>query len=317
MRTYLISDDDVLVDDPQAELRRQMAALDAEAKSHWWDDAWRREKIHDMATVTLEGFRHENLIGLMTDVERVADGEPITVEEVTGLDVFHTSVGGRIRESSLTERVWALPQDYLGYHLVELEEKMRSGFAKKSADIVRLAVMQLDAGVNRRYVKAIQAAIPGTSSPFYGEAAGLSLPMLNTFISEVKDEPGVMDNVAIFGRATMVDQIMHELLDQNGFLPETNEEMLRRGVLGTYFGCPIIKLKNYRDRYDRAFIPGNELYVAARNATKVGFWGGLFAQDWDEPGGWYWHAHGRMTFGMAVHKRRWIRRLVDTSLSAN
>lgn len=311
MRTYQIKDEDLDLDDPQAELKAQMRALDAEAKEMWWDDAWRRERIQDAATLIYQGFKHESLIDYMADVERVGKGEPITVEEVAGLEVFHTTVGGRIRESSLTERIWALPQDYLGFHLVELEEKMESGFSRKMAQVKDFAIQQLDAGVNRRFIKAIQAAIPSTS-PFYGEAAGLSLPMLNTMISEVKDENGA-EGVTIFGRATMTDQIVFELMGQNGFTPQTNEELLRKGVLGTYLGCPIVTLKNYRDRYDRAFIPGNELFVAAQGATKVGLWGGLFAQDWDQPGGWYWHSHGRLTFGMAVRKRRWMRRLVDTN----
>lgn len=314
MHTVQINDSDLAVNDADAELRRQMAALDAEAREHWWDQDWRKSKITDMATVIYEGFKHENLIGQMADVENVAEGEAITIEEVTGLSVVHTSIGARIKESSLTERIWALPQDYLGYHLVELEEKMQAGFARKSGQIINLAVQQMDAGVNKRFIEMIRMALPDTSD-YYGEANGLSLPMLQAYIAEVQDEVGAED-VAIFGRHTMVNQIVTELLDQNGFTPETNEQMLRNGVLGTYLGARIIKLRNYRDRYRRAFIPGNELYVAARGASKVGFWGGLFQQEWDEPGGWYWHAHGRRKLGMAVRKREWMRRIVDTGRPA-
>lgn len=314
MHTVQITDGDLAVNDENAELRRQMAALDAEAREHWWDQGWRKEKITDMATVIYEGFKHENLIGQMADVENVAEGEAITVEEITGSGVVHTAIGARIKESSITERVWALPQDYLGYHLVELEEKMQSGFAKKSGQIINLAVQQMDAGVNKRFIEMIRMAIPDTSD-YYGEANGLSLPMLQGYIAEVQDEVGAED-VTIFGRHTMVNQIVTELLDQNGFTPETNEQMLRNGVLGTYLGAKIIKLRNYRDRYRRPFIPGNELYVAAKGATKVGFWGGLFQQEWDEPGGWYWHAHGRRKLGMAVRKREYIRRIVDTGRGA-
>lgn len=314
MHTVQINDTDLALNDETAALRRQMAALDAEAREHWWDSSWRKDKITDIATVIYEGFRHENLIGQMAEVENAAEGEAITVEEISGLSVVHTAIGARIKESSLTERIWALPQDYLGYHLVELEEKMQSGFARKSGQIINLAVTQMDAGVNKRFIEMIRRAIPDTSD-YYGEANGLSLPMLQAYIAEVQDEVGAEDAV-IYGRHTMINQIVTELLDQNGYFPETNEQLLRKGVIGEYLGCKIVKLRNYRDRFRRPFIPGNELYISSKFATKVGFWGGLFQQEWDEPGGWYWHAHGRRKLGMAVRKPEWIRRIVDTGRPA-
>ena len=53
--------------------------------------------------------------------------------------------------------------------------------------------------------------------------------------------------MTILGRTTMTDQIVDALMGTGGntagFFPETNETLLRQGVLGVYRGARIITLK--------------------------------------------------------------------------
>jgi hypothetical protein len=188
-------------------------------------------------------------------------------------------MGGQIDQSSITEDIWEMPRDYVGFHVSELEEKLESGFSRASANIVSLAIEQMDAAINARLLRLFQAAIPDNTSPYYITAAGLSLASLNTAIAEVQDESR-SDIVSIIGRSTMTGQIIDELADLNGFTPETNEEMLRNGRLGVYRGANIIRLRNFRNAAGVSMFPANELYVVGTDAAKVGFWGGLRAQEW-------------------------------------
>lgn len=299
----------------RAKLREQMAILDAEVKANWYDPAYRAKKIEDVAQTIFEGFMHENLLPLMTTVETADEGERITIEEVKGLETFWVSIGGQIDQSVLTEEVWELQRDYIGFHVAELEEKIRSGFSRTTATLIQLAIDQMDAAINQRLFALFQAAIPGISSPFYVGTAGLSLPALNTAITEVQDE-SKSDMVSLVGRATMVNQIMDELADLNGFTPETNEEMLRLGRIGSYRGANIVKLRNHRDKDGNSFVPANELMVVGTDASKTGFWGGMISKEWVEQGGWHWHHLGRRTVGMALNHPERVRRVVDTSLAA-
>lgn len=147
----------------------------------------------------------------------------------------------------------------------------------------------------------------------------MSLAALNTALREVRDESKVFD-LAIVGRSTMTDQIMDELLgtsyNGSGFLPETNEQLVQRGVLGTYRGAKIITLRNFQDDEDVSFFPANEMYVIARDASKFAFWGGLMSKEYVEDDNWYWHYLARRDFGGVVHRPERARRIVDTSLSA-
>ena len=295
----------------EAQVRAAMARLDAEANEHWWDQEWRTAQARTIATTSYEGFAHENLLPLLADVQTVSKGHRITVEDVRGLDVFWINNGGQIDESTIQDRVWDLRPDRLGYHVTELNEKMQSGFSRSSSLLVSLAIKQMDAAINKRLFGLYQAAIPGNSSPYYISGAGLSLPALDQAITEVKDE-AMTDDVSIIGRATMTDQIITELQDRNGFTPATNEDLLQ-GVLARYRGARIVSLKNYRDSRNRPFIPGNEMIVAAPGAAKVGFWGGLESQEWSEQGGFYWHNFGHRQVGMALAKKAWVRRIVDTT----
>ena len=297
---------------PEAEKRATEAAIDKMASERWFVDDWRLAQAAVMSQTIFEGFDTENLLGLMADVEYPNDEDRITFDEVRGLKMYFVSEGGQIDESRLTEQTWELPRDYIGFQLVELVSKLRSGFSRRSQDIVNLAIKQMLVAVNRRLWGVYQQAIPSTGSPYYASGNGVSLPQIDTAIMEVQDEAQT-DNVTIIGRKVMLQQIINELRDQNVFAPETNEEMIRRGKLGTYNGATLVQLTNYKDSDDVSLIPGNELMVVAPDAAKVAFWGSTYTEEYNEQGGFYWHYMGRRTFGMALRKPEWVRRIVDTS----
>ena len=112
----------------------------------------------------------------------------------------------------------------------------------------------------------------------------------------------------------MINQMFKDLLAANNFTPETNEQLLRSGVIGIYKGARVIRLRNFKNDAGTPYFPNNELYVVGRDASKFGFWGGLTTKEWVEQGGWYWHLLGRRLAGGAVYRRDRIRRIVDTSL---
>ncbi|MBP7629537.1 MAG: hypothetical protein KA758_03720 [Acidimicrobiales bacterium] len=295
-----------------AELAQKIAILDAEARENWYNDEWRAEHIHDVQTTIFEGFTHESLLGLMSTVETVDEGERIVIEEVRGLKVWFVSAGGQIDESTITSESAELRRDFVGYHVNERTEKIRSGFSRQMATMATLAISQMDAAINQRLLGAFQAAIDN-ASPYYISGAGLSLPALNTAITEVVDE--TLDGpVTVVGRGTMVDQIVNELQDLNGFTPASNEEILRTGRLGEYRGTNIVRLKNHKDADGNSFFPDNEMFVLGADASKTGFWGGMHSAEWTTPEGFYTNILGVRTFGCAVHHPERARRIVDTSL---
>ena len=292
--------------------RAQIEAINADARENWYDPTWRRQMLQAMHEIVWEGFQHENLLALYSSVESVEEYEEITIEEVRGLEVFWVSEGGNIEQSTMTERVWRLQRDFVGFHVSELIRKMRNGFARNQENMIDLAITQMDASINSRLFRTIQAAVPN-GSPYYSQATALTLPTLNTMLNEVEDET-LGEGVAIVGRAKMVNQIM-DLVEASGtYAPETNEDIVQRGMMGRYRGAPIIKLKNHRDLRDVPFFPENEFYVIGTDASKVGFWGGLTSMEWDEQGGWYWHHLGRREAGFAVHHPERLRRFVDTDI---
>ena len=299
-------------------LRAKIDLVNKDAFENWDDPAWRREMAQEMTTTIYEGFQHENLLSLMAEVENAPFDGRVFVKEVKGLRAFWVARGGYIEASSMKAQVMELPRDTIGFHVYEFEDKLRTSFAESQATLVDLGVQRLDAEVNLRVLSLFQAAVPD-SSDYYISGAGLSLTSLNTAMREVRDESQGFE-IAIIGRSTMTDQIMDELLggsnNGSGFIPETNEQMVRRGVLGTYRGARIITLKNYKDDEDVAFFPANELYVVARDASKFAFWGGLLSKEYVEDDNWYWHYLARRDFGGVVHRPERLRRIVDTSLTA-
>ena len=305
-------------EEERKELRAKIDLVNKDAFENWDDPAWRREMAQEMTTTIYEGFQHENLLSLMAEVENAPFDGRVFVKEVRGLRAFWVARGGYIEASSMKAQVMELPRDTIGFHVYEFEDKLRTSFAESQATLVDLGIQRLDAEVNLRVLSLFQAAVPD-SSDYYISGAGLSLDSLNTAMREVRDESQGFE-IAIVGRSTMTDQIIDELLGSagngTGFIPETNEQMVRRGVLGTYRGARIVTLKNYKDDEDVAFFPANELYVVARDASKFAFWGGLLSKEYEEDDNWYWHFLARRDFGGVVHRPERLRRIVDTSLSA-
>lgn len=299
-------------------LREAVDKVNREAAENWDDPQWRREMAQEMTETIYEGFQHENLLSLMSTVENAGFNDRIFVKEVRGLRAFWVARGGHIEQSTMHAEVMELPRDTIGFHVSEFEDKLRTNFAETQATLVELGIQRMDAEVNARVLALFQAAVPN-SSDYYITGAGVSLTALNTGLREVRDESKSFE-VAIIGRSTMTDQILDELLggsnNGSGFLPESNEEMVRRGVLGTYRGARIITIKNFKDDEDVSFFPANEMFIVSRDASKMAFWGGLLSKEYVEDDNWYWHYLARRDFGGVVHRPARIRRIVDTSIDA-
>jgi hypothetical protein len=299
----------------RAELRAKVKKLNEEASLNWQNPKWRQEMAAEMTVTIQEGFEHENLLSLLAEVENAGFNDRVLVQEVRGLRAFWVARGGYIEASTLQRSVVEIQRDTIGFHVSEFEDKLITNFAETQATLVELGIQRMDAEVNRRLLALLQAAIPD-SSPYYLDDNGVSLATLNTALREVQDESR-SGEIAIVGRSTMTSQIIDELLGSNsngsGFLPETNEQLVRRGVLGVYRGARIITLRNFKDDQDVPFFPANEMYVIGRDASKFAFWGEMMSKEYDEPDNWYWHYLARRDFGGMVHRPERIRRIVDTN----
>lgn len=300
------------------ELKEKVQRANEIAAANWDDPAWRREMAQELTETIYLGFEHENLLMYMTQVENADFNARVFLKEVKGLRAFWVARGGYIESSTVYADVLEVPRDTIGFHVYEFEDKLRTNFAETQATLVELGVQRLDAMVNLRMLGLLQAAVP-LNSQYTLQGAGLNLTTLNTALTQVRDESRDFE-VAVVGRSTMTDQIIDGLMGSSqqgaGFFPETNEDLLRRGVLGTYRGAKIITLKNYRDDTDTPFFPANELWVIARDASKFAFWGGLLSKEYTEQDAWYWHYLARRDFGGVVHRPSRLRRIVDTSQQA-
>lgn len=301
-------------DDQRKDLREKLAAVNAEAAANWDNATWRREMAQELTETIYWGFEHENLLSLFAQVENAPFDGRVFVKEVRGLQAFWVARGGYIEASTMHAEVVEIPRDTIGFHVYEMEDKLRTSFGETQATLTELGAQRMDAEVNLRVLRLFQAAIP-SSSDNYISGAGLSLAALNTGMREVRDRT-LDGTITIIGRATMTDQIIDEIVGANngtGFLPETNEQLLRQGVLGVYRGARIVTMKNYLDDQDTAFFPANEMYVVGRDASKFAFWGGLLSKEFTEEDNWYWHYLARRDFGGMVHRPDRLRRIVDTS----
>lgn len=302
----------------RAALRAKIDRINKEAADNWDNPQWRRDMAAAMTETIYWGFEHENLLSIFAEVENVPFDGRAFVKEVRGLRAFWVARGGYIESSEIKAQVMEIPRDTIGFHVYEFEDKLRTNFAETQANLVDLGMQRLDAEINLRVLSLFQAAVPSNSAS-YVTSSGVNLASLNTALRQVRDESKSQE-VTIIGRATMVDQIIDQLmgasLNGSGFLPETNEEFLRKGIIGTYRGAKIITLTNWKDDTETAFFPANEMYIVGRDASKFAFFGGMLSKEFVEDDAWYWHYITRRDFGGVIHRPERLRRYVDSSLAA-
>lgn len=302
----------------QAALRDLVSKANQDAQDNWEDPAWHKSYAAALTGAIYEGFQHENILSLMANVENLAKDGRSFVSETRGIKVHWMAKGGKPEASFIDTKRFEITGDTIAFHVYDFEEKMKSNFAESTATMIDLSVERMDATINQRVFSLFQDAAPASNAND-NWTSGFSLATLNTALAQVRDRSRTRD-VTIIGRSTMTDQIMDEIIalgsGYGGFLPATNEDLLRRGVLGTYRGAQIITVNNYLDEDDEPFIPGNELFVAAKDASKFAFFGGMESKEWNEQDNWYWHYIAKREFGGVVHKPERIHRFVDPDVDA-
>lgn len=299
------------------ELRAIKEALTAEGAKNYDNDAWRAEAAAVITETIYEGFESENLIDLIADVERVGFGDRVTVREARGLRAFWVGRGGYIEQSTIRSDVAEVPRDILGFKVNVHLDQLRTNFGETQANLIEMGTARMDAEVNARFLRAFQAAIqPGDAN--YVSSAQVQLPLLNQAVRRVQDETKG-GQVAIIGRSTAIgsvsDAIMGSTGNGAGFLPESNEELLRRGVIGTYLGARVVNLVNHKDDMDVPFFPGNEILIVGRDAAKVAFYGGMDSLQERKPGEWVWEYQAKVEGGVLVHRPMNAARYVVSGLT--
>jgi hypothetical protein len=290
--------------------------LNAEALKRWDDPEFHRQVAADIQSVVDYGFQSESLFPAYFNVDTVGEFDRVILRERRGLRVFFTSRGGYIEESQIRDEAWELPRDTFGFHVSEHIDKLRAGFADTIEDLAAHGAMRMEAEVYRRALSLLQAAIP-SGNPFYVSAATLQKADVDAAISAVRDaiKPDGSGPVpiTILGRAAVVDKIMDF---DHGFDPEAQAEIRLRGRLGTYRGANLHVLNNYVDENDKAYMPGNELWVFGGNVGKFALYGGTQVKQWDENTVDYRHYRARRDLGGLIHHPEQARRIVVTGLPA-
>lgn len=290
--------------------REIMEKANDEARLYWSDPKWRSEFAAELTESILLGFEYETLVDRWIETETTDFNGRIFVKEATGLKAFWMARGGYIEASSMTAEIAEIPRDMVGVHVFDFEDKFINNFTESASTLRDLAIQRMDAEINRRVHTVLAEAVP-SGSPYYVSAPGLSKAALDSAIRAVQDASRTGE-VVIVGRPTMTDQIV----DFEGFGMETLEEIRQKGVLGNYRGASIVRLRNYKDEDGQPYLPGNELWVMARDTGKFAFFGGLKSKEFEDNDNWYWHYIARRDTGLLVYHPERARRIIDSNQSA-
>lgn len=301
-------------------LRSELEALNAEAAQLVRDPQWLTEQAQQIGDQIWESFQSDNLISRFSDVRSFARDGDGTIETIKGLSAFHVARGGYIEESTIQSEITHIQKDQIGIHFVEHLDRLEVNFVPTAQRLIELSARRIDAEINRRVLSVFQAAVD-VGSDNYIYTPGITLAQLDDAIASVEDAASYglgTPAPVIIARPQMIRKLVAQLTNNGtytAFLPETNEELFRRGLIGSYRGTPIIRLDNHKDEYGRSYFPADELWVISRDAAITGFFGTPRTHNYQEQGTEYWHFIDRIDYGVTVLFPDHAFRIVDGSIA--
>src|SRR5690242_7453114 len=131
----------------RAELLLAFEKANEEARANWDDPKWHKEMAAEITETIYFGFQHENLLGLLSEVENAGFNDRVFIKEVRGLRAFWVARGGYIEASTMHAEVMELPRDTIGFHVNEFEDKILVNFGETQATLIERGIERLDAEV--------------------------------------------------------------------------------------------------------------------------------------------------------------------------
>ena len=297
------------------DIKAQKALLNQEVAERFEDDiAFRKELAAALGANIWEGFEHENVIDLFSTVRRVGLDDIIYSETVTGLKSFRMNRSGYPEESSLWAEREEITKVSRGIHVSSEVEQLTRNFTGWADRLVPAAGERLSADLNRDLFTTYTQAAPANGSANNATSAnGLGAGALRSAIAAVKAAGGT--DVKIVGQAPMTMQIADLVSGSgsfNAYLPYTNEEIMRTGAVASWYGTDIVELENFSDEDGIPYIPGNELWVVAKNSGQTVFYGEGKPRQWEDNATPHWHYSYVLTYGMTVERPDRIYRIIDS-----
>ena len=285
-----------------AEIREAAQQLNEDARENFSDPKWRADRAADITQSIYENFEYMTILDRFGQVQNLALEDRSYVSETTGLKATWIARGGYIEQSDVRKDVVEIPRDSVGFHVSEFEDKLISGFAETASNLVNLGSQRLGAAVNSRALALFETTHADGTADITTDGSTLTLAKVNTAIAAVREES--MGQITMMGRAPAINLFIDEILGTapaSGYLPETNEEIIRTGKIGTYRGVPVVEIPNYKDGEDRSYWTADDIWIVGDDAAQFRFFGGVRSKEFMEQDNWYWHYIAKQDFGGLVN----------------
>jgi hypothetical protein len=276
------------------------------AKENFDDPVWRKDIASAITEAIFLGVHHESNLPFIVTVQNAPFNERVLIKETKGGKIAFVSQGGFVESHMLSTNVIEVPRATLAFHIVEMEDKLRTNFADIQANLTHMGIEGVDASVYQMLYSTICAAV--VNEHRYVDID--PIPSLDSAISEVRDAAQDFGCV-ILGRERMVGVIKNN----KNFLPETDVDLVKRGLVGSYWGAKVIVLRNHANDAG-SFFPANEFVVIGHDAATWVWFGAPISQEWLDPEVAEWHYLVRRSFGFIIPRPNRIRRIICSSLPA-
>lgn len=258
-------------------------------------DEGRRILADQIRKYVEKDLTQSDVAGVILTKETLRDGETPRFVTRKGIKAYVHEPGSYAPKSMITQESIVAYPELISANPEVLINQLRSGRVGDIQYIRRRATAEIIGKKNSITFNTILGAVPDTSEDNYAECTTeVDKLALNAAMSYVSDVAGGVK--AIIGRGPAVDPIA----DFEGFSDATQEQIDKKGQLGSYRGARIVRLKQYVDADGVATIPEDEILVIGDYVGHAFTVGDMGAEQALDVNTLLWNIHLYEQFGCVV-----------------
>jgi len=219
-----------------------------------------------------------DLSGLILDKVYVRLGDQYEWIHRSKMKAYWSEPGSYAPRTSMSQRTFRIPTKLVAAHPeyeVGLLKAGRYGTVQEQIMAARDAILgEINAMVFNTLIGAYSAANTNfatctvTGAGTAAAAVATLKAAIDRGIRWVKDRPGGAKSIVC--RGTTADFMLDFAnANNNVFSPNMVDEMMRKGIMQSYRGVPIVPLPQYTDAFGKNTIPPNYIAIVGNNIGKV------------------------------------------------
>lgn len=266
----------------------------AEIGKHLWenreDPKVRKATAAKITQEVSNRLETTDVVPLFLDTQTLTFGDELEFfEKQSQMKAYTVESDGRTPRSYVFKRTYRPTPKDIHVHPAMNLKLLKSGRYGSMEDLINDGVRAIQTEQNDYLFNVLKASVVSGKVNYATCATPAALETAMKLGKRwIDDRSGVR---AIVGRSSVLDLVndFNQGHTVQNYSDMTLEEIMKRGVLSTYRGAPLVGLKRQEDSFGKNIIPADEIWVVGNNVGKFVYETEMDSLEGIDVDTWEWH----------------------------